>query len=254
LPLPIQEPRAKHQDPNEWTEIELKHSAASSSISHSVSQQSSIIPPNELPNLCSIALNTEELFFGLQEDSSIGDLLAIHIACLYQASASILQILLEAHPEGAMTAVLGMLPVHMVASNWVIPAIPLASNPRYSNMPNGLVSVSVYSEMQELFSQGSLDLKNFDENHDEDSFKAAEKRDRLKVLVDSSPESVFAKSVHHNLRPLEYIHRIIEAVGKNKSFEEASMVYLESKEKVYHPKGTMWLRIKPRYVIHCRNM
>ena len=47
-------------------------------------------------------------------------LLPIHIACLYGASISVIQALLQEYPESASMEVLGMLPVHMVAASWTI--------------------------------------------------------------------------------------------------------------------------------------
>ena len=50
-------------------------------------------------------------------------LLPIHIACIFQASPSVLDLLIRAYPGGASTPVLGMLPIHLVAAGWNLPTL-----------------------------------------------------------------------------------------------------------------------------------
>jgi hypothetical protein len=59
----------------------------------------------------------------LQEVAAQGQLLALHVACLYQASARVIHVLAEAYPLAALVDVLGMLPIHWVAAGWTLPTI-----------------------------------------------------------------------------------------------------------------------------------
>jgi Ankyrin repeats (3 copies) len=52
-----------------------------------------------------------------------GTLLPLHVACLYSASVSVLEVLLQAYPLAALADVLGMLPIHWVAGGWTLPAL-----------------------------------------------------------------------------------------------------------------------------------
>ena len=134
------------------------------------------------------------------KDSSV--LLPIHIACLYGASASILNILLQEYPEGSSIEVLGMLPIHMVAANW---CLSVADDLREDN--NG----SEYMD--------SVEGVNFE-------------RDRLVALVNYLPKSLQINSSSHGLRPLEYA-RILLCYPANATNEGmlSAMSYLDSKEK-----------------------
>jgi hypothetical protein len=59
----------------------------------------------------------------LQEVASQGQLLALHVACLFQASARVIHVLAEAYPLAALVDILGMLPIHWVAAGWTLPTI-----------------------------------------------------------------------------------------------------------------------------------
>ena len=48
-----------------------------------------------------------------------GALLPLHVACLYSASVSVLEALLQAYPLAALADVLGMLPIHWVAGGFI---------------------------------------------------------------------------------------------------------------------------------------
>jgi hypothetical protein len=50
-------------------------------------------------------------------------LLPLHVACLYQASSKVIQLLLDTSPLSALSDVVGMLPIHLVASGWTLPAL-----------------------------------------------------------------------------------------------------------------------------------
>ena len=52
-----------------------------------------------------------------------GTLLALHIACFYSASASVLQAIANAYPAAALCDVVGMLPIHWVAAGWTLPPL-----------------------------------------------------------------------------------------------------------------------------------
>jgi hypothetical protein len=222
LELPVQQ--LKQQiGPEEWSTIEPKHSGASSSISHTLSQQSSIFSDENIGRRPTISLDAETFFQALAEEGSQSQLLAIHIACLYHASAAVLKVLSSVYPEGALAGIFGMLPIHLVAANWKLPPIPLYSIPAASSTPSGMPSSLLYSELglEDLNSCGNM-----------------AKKKRLQVLMEATPESLLAKSVCHGLRPLEYIQLLVdsktsEGLLKN---EEASLFYLEDEEKAYRQK------------------
>ena len=131
-------------------------------------------------------------------------LLPLHIACLYGASASVLKVLLQEYPEGSSIEVLGMLPVHMIAANWSL-------EPSEESVRN-------------------------DGDDGDDSYHCSKCSDstknRLAVLVESSPRKLWAISSAHGLRPLEYI-RILLCYPSNASDERirSARDYLDSKEK-----------------------
>ncbi|KAL3923828.1 MAG: hypothetical protein SGILL_001418 [Bacillariaceae sp.] len=223
LPLPVQQLKS-NKSPEEWSIIEPKPSGASSSITHTLSQQSSIFSDGITPTRCTVAQDGEKFIQALVEEGSQSQLLAIHIACLYGASPATMKVLLNAHPEGSLTVVHGMLPIHLVAANWKLPPIPLSSNPATSATPSGLSSSLLYSE---------LGLK--DEHSGEDTLK----RDRLKTLIDATPESAMAKSVRHDLQPLEYVQFLLDSKSSELPVkcEERSLFFLESAEKEYRSKS-----------------
>jgi hypothetical protein len=106
----------------------------------------------------------------LLEAAEAHTILPIHIACLYKASPSILHLLLEEHSMGALSAIMGMLPIHLVATGWHLE--PLASH-----TPN-----QVFEE------PNTVQL--------------------LQVLVNALPESLLAKSGNHAMTPMEYVEDI----------------------------------------------
>ena len=221
LELPVQQLKRK-LEPEEWSTIEAKPSGASSSISHSLSQQSSIYSDAVTGHRASIGLDVESFIQGIVDDGSQIQLLAIHIACLYGASAATMQVLLDAYPEGSLTGMNGMLPIHLVAANWKLPPIPLLSNAMASSTPSGMPSSLLYSE---------LDL--------EDENAGLIKQNRLKVLIDATPETVLAKSVCHNLRPLEYLQYLVDSKTSNGQLknEEACLFFLEDTENEYKQRN-----------------
>jgi hypothetical protein len=99
-------------------------------------------------------------------------LLPLHIACLFEASHAVIQLLLDAHPVAAMSDVLGMLPIHWVASGWIVP--PLVPP------PGGLAT-----RLAESTIHGPLET--------------------LRVLTKRMPELIRAKSGSHDMTPAEYV-------------------------------------------------
>lgn len=65
-----------------------------------------------------------------------GTLLALHIACLFQASAEVVEVLVQTYPLAALSDVLGMLPIHYVAAGFTLPPLqppptsPVAREPK----------------------------------------------------------------------------------------------------------------------------
>jgi len=105
-------------------------------------------------------------------------LLPIHLACLFQASPSVLETLLQAHPMGASSAVLGMLPIHLVAVGWKVePVVPL--------------SRSILSSMQDdtsaMAEQSPWTLQS------------------LQLMIHAAPETATARSTLHGLLPMDYL-------------------------------------------------
>mmetsp|Transcript_11336 Transcript_11336/g.28649 ORF Transcript_11336/g.28649 Transcript_11336/m.28649 type:complete len:957 (-) Transcript_11336:15-2885(-) len=128
-------------------------------------------------------------------------LLPLHIACLYGASAAILKILLEEYPEGSSIEVLGMLPVHMVSAKWSLVNESLGKDGRCD-------------------CDGSYSVEGFDSE-----------KNRIAALVECSPGSLCSNSSAHGLRPLEYV-RILLCYPSNVSDEGMVRVknYLDSQE------------------------
>lgn len=58
-----------------------------------------------------------------KEVASLGILLPLHVACLYGASASVVDLLIEAYPLANRSPVMGMLPIHLVSAGWRLPPI-----------------------------------------------------------------------------------------------------------------------------------
>lgn len=101
---------------------------------------------------------------------------AIVVACLYQASPAVIQLLLQDYPMGALSAMMGMLPIHMVAVGWVLE--PIKPQPIHSSM-------------------------KIDDGTESNNTQA------LQVLVQALPESITAKSGYHGMTPLEYVEEHI---------------------------------------------
>jgi hypothetical protein len=240
LPLSSNEAPSKPSNPDEWSTIDPKPSGASSSITHTLSQQSSMFSAESTNGCPSITFDLNQFLQCQEEAGKLGQLLAIHIACLYQASPATLQILLNAYPEGALTAVHGMLPIHLVAANWKLPSIPLASNP-YAGVayhtPSGVSSSMIYSQLTT--------------HRDPSTSKAGkDKRDRLQVFIEAVPESLLAKSVCHDLRPVEYVQYLLDSKHPNSMGrgEETPLFFLENCEKEYHHHKRSKSMYKSRYV------
>jgi hypothetical protein len=110
----------------------------------------------------------------LQEVASQGQLLALHVACLYQASARVIHLLAEAYPLAALVDVLGMLPIHWVAAGWTLPTI--------LPQPESILPPEVKA--------GPLPA--------------------LQVLKDIVPDSIRVTSGNHTLTPAAYVEECME--------------------------------------------
>jgi hypothetical protein len=107
-----------------------------------------------------------------------GQLLALHVACLYQASDQVCQVLVDAYPLAALVDVLGMLPIHWVAAGWTLPTIL----PR----PESIVGLCLPPE------------------------KKAGPLPTLMVLRDAVPDSARVASANHALTPALYVEECME--------------------------------------------
>lgn len=129
----------------------------------------------------------------LLEAAEANTVLPIHIACLYKASPSVLHLLLQEHSMGALSAIMGMLPIHLVAAGWHLE--PLASH-----IPNQV-------------------------------FEEPDKVQVLQVLVNALPESLLAKSGNHAMTPMKYVEDIMmEGYRKEKCLEYLGRAQLDCQE------------------------
>jgi hypothetical protein len=105
--------------------------------------------------------------------SEEGEILALHLACLYQCSSSVVEILVQRYPFAALCDVLGMLPIHIVAAGWILhPIQARLHSPIPTERPNPV--------------------------------------DILKVLLGAVPETATAKSLHDGRTAQDYIEEYME--------------------------------------------
>ena len=139
-------------------------------------------------------------------------LLPIHIACLYQASPSVLQVLIQEHPMGALSAIVGMLPIHLVAAGWKVEPIEVS---------HGFARPSAFDEFVNLMnSNNSRDegIAVNDCHHSVNSRMPSlgwNTSQALRVMQQQFPELLFAKSANHGMSPLEYVEEMMDD-GPNK--------------------------------------
>ena len=108
----------------------------------------------------------------------------IHVAPLYQASPAVLKQLLDTHPMGAVSSVLGMLPIHICAAGWVLePWVPPPPP-----LPSSKQPLQPYHH----------------ERH------PARLKETLSVLYHVVPESVRIKSGNHGMTPRQYVAEAME--------------------------------------------
>ena len=117
------------------------------------------------------------------DSSPDNSLLAIHVATLYQASPAVLKQLLDTHPLGAVSSVMGMLPIHLASAGWVLELMPPPPPLPASKQP-----LQPYHH----------------ERH------PARLKEVLEVLHQVVPESVRIKSGNHGMTPRQYIAEAME--------------------------------------------
>jgi hypothetical protein len=139
------------------------------------------ILPMQMPNALSKETASTSETSGLDlprkellHEASSSALLPIHIACLYQASPSVIQLLLEEHSMGGLSPVVGMLPVHLVAARWILEPLLLPTPP---------FSFPESASMESATSIAQL----------------------LQLLIQALPETLVARSAHHAMTPTEYV-------------------------------------------------
>jgi hypothetical protein len=123
----------------------------------------------------------------LQAAAETKTLLPIHIACLYQASPSVIQLLLQDYPMGALSAIVGMLPIHFVAAGWSV---------------EPFVSASTFQSTMQI-----------------DDGTASNVVQSLRVLTQALPESLAAKSGMHGMMPMGYVEESMEGKKKEECME-----------------------------------
>lgn len=101
-----------------------------------------------------------------------GELLPLHLACLYRCSPKVIEALVNKYPFAALCEVMGMLPIHLVAAGWTLS--PIQSRPS-SPIP------------EEKPSQA----------------------DMLRVLR-VLPETLSALSLNHEMTAIEYVEQCME--------------------------------------------
>ena len=138
------------------------------------------------------------LWEAMANASSAADntLLPCHLAVLYQASPAVLKQLLEVHPMGAVSSVLGMLPMHMASAGWALE--PWVAPP--PPPPTG-------AEYPESNSKESTLQPYHHHHHDKHPSRVKE---ILAVLLQALPESLRIRSGNHGMTPSEYITEAME--------------------------------------------
>jgi hypothetical protein len=101
-------------------------------------------------------------------------LLPLHIACLYRASPGIIAALLKAYPSAVESVAWGMLPIHMLCSNFSIPTLVAAPKTFMTLKPEWHLA------------------------------------DSITHLVQFYPESVQIKSFQNGMTPVDYIEETME--------------------------------------------
>jgi hypothetical protein len=178
-------------------EASLDHFLDQTGVVLQLTANGGIVPMPVLPlsHLQDLTHSTESAPLEIQQESLLQaasetkTLLPIHIACLYQASPSVLQVLLQEYPMGVLSAVMGMLPIHLVAAGWTTE--PLESSCLSTSIPSA--------------------MKVDDGNHS--------RTQALRVLIQALPESVTAKSAYHGMTPKEYVEENTEGLEKEECLE-----------------------------------
>ena len=120
-----------------------------------------------------------DLFPILQEIVTLGGaLLPLHIACIFEASAQVLDHLIRAYPCGCRSHVFGMLPIHLVSAGWTLPVITELP-------PEAKLAIPIDTEKP-----GPAES--------------------LKVLCQSGVDAVNQRSRSHGMTPRDYIEECME--------------------------------------------
>ena len=166
------------------------------SLSETLSQGGTL--PSTKPLFC-VLWDLMPLWEAMANATSAPDnsLLPCHLAVLYQASPAVLKQLIEVHPMGAVSSVLGMLPLHMASAGWVLepwvaPPPPLPANAE-SLPPN---------------SNKQTPLQPYHHHHHEQH--PSRLKEILTVLLQALPQSLRIRSGNHGMTPSDYISEAME--------------------------------------------
>ena len=143
-------------------------------------------------------------------------ILPIHIACLYQASPAIFELLLEGYSMGCLSAIMGMLPIHLVAARFHLDVL----NFRPPITPSLLKS---QEDMEQPYPLSKV----------------------LQVLYEAMPETLMAKCSRHQLTPLEYMEQ-----GEDGPWKEECLELLNQAQADYE-SGKLLARHSREYVFSC---
>ena len=165
------------------------------SLSENLSQGGTL--PSTKPLFC-VLWDLMPLWEAMANATSAPDnsLLPCHLAVLYQASPAVLKHLIEVHPMGAVSSVLGMLPLHMACAGWVLE--PWVAPP--PPPPTGAESLPN--------SNKQTPLQPYHHHHQEQH--PSRLKEILTVLLQALPQSLRIRSGNHGMTPSDYISEAME--------------------------------------------
>lgn len=110
----------------------------------------------------------------LEHVMQYGDFWALHVACIYSAKPNVLHRIARAYPPATLVEVVGMLPIHLVCSGWMVPPL-----------------------LQPIDATAAVE-------------STADILEALQVLKQVVPDSVYVRSGNHGMTPVEYLNEFME--------------------------------------------
>lgn len=115
-----EEERSKQANPAKNVILQLSPSGGLAPLPVNTSNETESTSASSLSSIYRVKWDLKPLWTQVAER---GMLLPLHIACLFQASAEVVESLVQAYPLAALSDVLGMLPIHWVAAGWTLPPL-----------------------------------------------------------------------------------------------------------------------------------